>query len=94
MRGWTYLLSGLLLWTFHFFTLYVVASVFLTTMLARMLALVVTVVCLGLGAVLLAKFSRSDAGSPSDQWMRAVALGGLAISGVAIVWQALPAILA
>ena len=94
MRGWTLLLSGLIVWAVHFFALYASASILLTTPLARMLTLLVTAACLGAGALLLARTLRSDTSTPTDTWMRAVALCGFGLSGVAILWQALPALLA
>ena len=91
MRGWTFLLGGLIVWAVHFFALYIIASIFLTTPLARALALLVTLACLVVGALLLRQTLRSDAPTQTDAWMRAVALCGLGLSAVAIVWQALPA---
>ncbi|AQR72834.1 hypothetical protein [Sphingomonas sp. LM7] len=93
MRGWTYLLGGLIVWAVHFFALYFLASVFLTTPLARGLTLLVTVLCLAAAALLLVRIRRSDAATQLDGWMRAVALYGTGLSIVAILWQALPALL-
>lgn len=93
MRGWTFLLAGPIVWTVHFFALYIVASVFLTTPLARVLTLVVTLGCLAACAMLFARTRRSGVPTPTDCWMRAVALGGIGLSTVAILWQALPALL-
>ncbi|MCF8709675.1 hypothetical protein [Rhizorhapis sp. SPR117] len=94
MRGWTCLLSGLIVWTVHFFTLYIIASVFLTTPLARILTLFVTLGCLAAVALLFKRVLRSDTLVPLDAWMRAVALCGIGLSAVAIIWQTLPALIA
>lgn len=94
MRGWTFLLGGLIVWAVHFFALYIVASIFLTTPLARGLALLITFACLGVGAFMLARVMRSEAPTATDAWMRAVALCGFGLAAVAIVWQALPALIA
>lgn len=91
MRGWTFLLGGLIVWAVHFFALYIIASIFLTTPMARALALLVTSACLVAGALLLRQTLRNDVPTQTDAWMRAVALCGLGLSAVAIVWQALPA---
>ncbi len=94
MRTWALLLGGLLLWTLHFFALYIVASVFLTTPLARALTLVITVACLGAVWLLSRRARRTAAVTAMDRWVRAVALPGLMLAGVAILWQGLPALLA
>lgn len=93
MRSWAYLLGGLLVWTVHFFALYIIASVFLTTPLARALTLFVTLGCLVAGALLFLRVLRSDTPTPMDIWMRAVALCGIGLSAVGIVWQTLPALI-
>ena len=46
MRAWALLLGGLIVWTVHFFTLYTIGSIFLTTPLARLLTILVTAACL------------------------------------------------
>ena len=93
MRGWTFLLGGLIIWAAHFFALYIVASVFLTTMPARLLTLGVTLLCLGAAVLLVRGALRVRPADRVDAWMRSVALCGHGISAVAILWQALPALL-
>lgn len=90
MRGWTFLLGGLIVWTVHFFALYIIASVFLMTPVGRVLGLLVTLACLIAGALLFRQALRDDLPTQTDIWMRTVALSGLRLSAVAIVWQALP----
>lgn len=92
MRGWAFLLGGLIVWAVHFLALFIIASVFLTTPLARALALLVTLFCLAACGLLFAKVRRADISVPLERWMRAVALSGIGLSVVAIVWQVLPAI--
>lgn len=94
MRGWTFLLGGLIVWTVHFFGSYIIASVFLTTPLARALALLLTAGCLIVVGLILARTVRSGAPTEMDAWMRSVAICGLGLSAVAILWQGFPAILA
>lgn len=93
MRGWPFLLGGLIVWTVHFFALYIIASIFLTTPLARVLVVLVTLACLTASALLLRQALRTDVPTQMDAWMRAVALCGIGLSVVAIVWQALPALI-
>lgn len=92
MREWLFLLGGLIGWAVHFFALYIVASVFLTTPLARLLALLITLACLAGQGALLVALLRRDTGT-QGRWLRAVALSGIGLSSVAIVWQGLPALL-
>ncbi|MFB9047129.1 hypothetical protein ACFFV8_00155 [Sphingobium indicum] len=94
MRGWTFLLGGLILWAVHFFTLYAIASIFLTTPLARGLTMLVTLACLAGGGLLFARMRQSDTPTAMDAWMRSVALCGIGLAAIAIIWQALPALLA
>lgn len=93
MRIWALLLGGLVLWTIHFFALYIVASIWLTTPLARGLTLLITLLCLGAVAFFLFRARRHEAGTAMDHWVRAVGSVGLGIAGVAILWQGLPALL-
>ena len=93
MRGWTFLLGGLIVWAIHFFMLYAIASIFLTATLARALALLATLICLAGGALLFVRTLQSEAPTRLDSWMRAVALSGIGLAAVAITWQTLPVFL-
>jgi hypothetical protein len=86
------MLSGLILWAVHFFALYAIASIFLTTPLARALTLLLTSICIAFGALMFVRTLRGSAPTVLDAWIRAIALGGLGIAGVAMVWQSLPAL--
>lgn len=95
MRTWLLLLGGLLVWAAHFFLLYAIASVFPGTSTARILTLVVTAPALGANAALIwiaanRLFDRQD---PLGQWIAAFAATAAGLSFVAVVWQALPALL-
>jgi hypothetical protein len=92
VRSWGFLLGGLVVWTVHFFTLYGIASIFLTTPLARVLTLVISLACLAANAFLFLWVVRAD-GTGMDRWARTIALYALGVSTLAIVWQALPAVL-
>lgn len=93
MRAWAYLLGGLIVWAIHFFAVYIVASVFLTTTIARILALVVTLGCLAADGWLLLRLRRSSGGDDFHEWMRMIALIGAGLSAVAVLWQGLPALI-
>ena len=92
-RGWVFLLGGLIVWAVHFFALYAIASILLTTLLARLLTLGATLLCLGAAALLARDALRFSPADRAEAWMRSVALCGLGISTIAVFWQALPALL-
>lgn len=93
MRSWLLLLGGLLVWAVHFFALYAVGSIFLTTDLARGLTIALTLICL----LVIGLFGRrawlTRAPDAESDWIRVVALWGVAIGGIAILWQGLVALL-
>lgn len=96
MRQWLVLLSGLLVWTAHFFGVYIAASLFPGSVIARWLTILLTVA--GLLAVFLLgrrtlKTWRGASGDDMGQWIGGLALMGNALAGVAILYQGLPAIL-
>ena len=93
MRAWLMLLGGLIVWAVHFFALYAVGSIFLTTDLARALTLLFTLACLLINASLYAASWRATASGPQDRWVRSVGLWGITLGSVAIVWQGLVALL-
>lgn len=96
MRSWLVLLGGLLVWTAHFFGVYIVASLFPGTALARWLTGLVTILALG-ALVVLARPRWSRAGrSGEDQlarWLDGLTLLGLALALVAVLYQGLPALM-
>lgn len=93
MRAWAIFLAGLILWAVHFLALYIVASVFLTTPLARVLTLLITALCLGAATLLFLRLRAVQDRSELDRWMKRVAQAGIGLAGVAILWQGLPALL-
>ena len=96
MRTWTFLLSGLLVWTVHFFGLYAIASIWLTSTTSRILALTLTCMCLAVDAWLLWRASATRRASRPDEvdhWIAVVATLGIAFSLLAVLWQGLPAVL-
>ena len=93
MRTWALLLAGLVIWTVHFFALYIVGSIWLTTPLARALTLALTLLCTGAVAMFLVRARRYLPETAMDRWVRSISLVGLGVSAVAILWQGLPALL-
>ena len=94
MRTWALLLGGLVIWTVHFFAVYIVASIWLTTPLARALTLALTIACVGAVGICFIRTQRREADTDMDRWVHVVAMVGFGIAGVAILWQGLPALLA
>lgn len=92
MRAWAYMLGGMIVWTVHFFAIYIVASVFLTTTTARILTLLMTLVCLAADGWLMLRLRAPSGGDDFGEWMRKLALAGAGISAVAVLWQGLPAL--
>lgn len=94
MRPWLLLLSGLLIWTGHFFSIYIAASLFPGTSLAKWLTGLLTLVALGLlAALLLPLWNRRKARSDDvlPQWLDRLTLLGGALAAVAILYQGVPA---
>lgn len=93
MRGWTFMLGGMIVWTVHFFVLYGIASVFLTSTLSRVLTVVVSIGCEVANGWLIARAWRMRPIDEPDEWVRRLTLTGLALSALAVFWQALPAVI-
>lgn len=83
-------------WTAHFFGLYLIASLWLTTNTARVVAGVFTVACLAADGWLLwrtAPARRGDGIDTVDRWLLVLAFLGAAFSALAVLWQGLPALI-
>lgn len=93
MRSWLVLLGGLLVWAFHFFALYAVGSIFLTTDLARGLTIALTLLCLLALTLIGRRAWLARAPDAESNWIRIVALWGVAIGSIAILWQGFVALL-
>jgi len=87
MKSWLILLGGLLVWTVHFFGVYALAEI------APRPALVIalTLLCIAADLWLLFRVRLMPAAEPFSAWRRSVAIGGVALSLVAVGWQSLPA---
>jgi hypothetical protein len=94
MRAWAILLGGLTVWAAHFFALYAIASILPGQPEARWLALAATVPAILADGLLVWR---------AAAWMRAtdqlhrsigqISAVGAALSLIAVIWQALPALL-
>lgn len=92
MGQWLLLLGGLIAWAVHFFGLYAIAEAVGQQPAGRAAVLVLTVVCLaGNGAV--AVMARGGRADDFDRWLRSTATLGALLSGIAVIWQALPALI-
>lgn len=87
MTIWLALLSGLLIWTAHFFGLYLIGEFGGDTGRMRLSAAGLTLLC-GAAVIALASWLRRH-----ECWVRKIGLAGALISLVTIVWQAMPLIL-
>jgi hypothetical protein len=96
MRSWGLFLGGLLVWAAHFFLLYSIASIFLSTLLARSLAGGATILAIGLDVMLLVKAKRRLRASNErlDRWLAGSGLLLAALSLIAVVWQSIAIVLA
>lgn len=96
MGKWTLLLGGLTIWAAHFFLLYAFASLFPGRDLARILSLAATLPALAASGWLLWLTVRGRQPQNSDDfggWVRNVGALGAALAIIAILWQALPALM-
>lgn len=94
MRSWAILLGGLLVWAAHFFALYGIGEFAGASAGSRAYVLVLSALALfadGFLARRLLLIARAD---DFARWRTGVALGGIAVSALAVVWQALPALIA
>lgn len=99
MRTWLFLLAGLLVWTAHFFGVYIVASLFPGMELARWLTGLLTVAALALLAWLSLPVIRRLRSGEGDgdglaRWIDGISLLGSALAAVAVLYQGLPALTA
>lgn len=93
MAAWRSMLGGLLVWAAHFFTLYILASVFGTSAEARIGTVAATLIALGVATHLLRQALRSSDPDPLFRWMASVKALAATVVIVAVVWQALPALI-
>jgi hypothetical protein len=96
MRPWAIMLGGLIVWTAHFLVIWTGASVFLTTPAARWITGLATAAALGATALLARASWRDRAVAGPDRfasWSADVSLLSTLAAAIAIIWQALPALI-
>lgn len=93
MRSWLILLGGLLLWAVHFFLLYGIGEFAGASAASRGAVLLLSGLALGAVGLLARQLLPLDRSDDFTRWRAAVAVGGLALSALAIAWQALPALI-
>jgi len=94
MRSWAILLAGPILWAVHFFLLYGIGEFAGEGRSARLAVLALTGLGLALALLLTRLLLRAPDGDPFEQWRTRLALAGLLLGGLAVLWQGLPAVLA
>lgn len=97
MWPWAHLLGGLSIWAIHFMGVYAIASVFALSGSAERAAamgwiIAFSLACLLANGALAYRIMRPGA-DPHGRWRRSLGLLGVAFSSLAILWQALPALL-
>lgn len=93
MAAWRSMLGGLLVWAAHFFTLYILASVFGTSLEARVGTAIATLMALAVAIMIFMNARRSTDADPLLRWMASIKALGAALVIVAVLWQALPALI-
>lgn len=94
MGAWRDLLGGLVLWTAHFFGVYIIGSILPGSEAAIILVLVVTVLAFAAASLLFVRTARALRQATDDfqRWAGGIALLGYALAGLAIAYQGLPAL--
>lgn len=93
MKHWLALLGALGVWAGHFFLLYAFASVFPGQPLARVLTALATLVALAANGSIFWIAARRGGRDSFDRWAGRIACAGALLSGVAVLWQGLPALI-
>lgn len=93
MAAWRSMLGGLIVWAAHFFTLYILASVFGTSPAARIGTGIASLLAIAAAIVLLRAARRHDDADPLGRWMTSIKKLAAALAIVAVTWQALPALI-
>lgn len=94
MRTWTLLLSGLLVWAVHFFILYGIGEFAGSDPASRIAVAAMTAICLAACALLAWAIARAPQQDGFGQWRARLALAGLGLGAIAVIWQGFPALLA
>lgn len=93
MRTWLLLLGGLIVWAANFLAIYVAVSIWPGTVLARVLALLLSAAGLAAAAFVIIRLRRWR-GDQLTQWIGGVSAAGCALAALAMVYHGLTAVLA
>ena len=93
MRHWIILLGGLSVWAAHFLVLYGIASILPGSRAAAWLVLIATLAATAAGVVLRHAIALARGTDALERWSAQIGAIGAAISLLAILWQAAPALL-
>ena len=94
MRSWLLLLAGLIVWTGHFFAVYAIGEFGGEAPGWRITVGVLTLLGLAAEGGLFVLLRGIAPGDGFERWRKSIALGGVGISAIAVLWQGLPALLA
>jgi hypothetical protein len=90
VKSWLILLGGFIVWTVHFFGLYLIAEF----APSATLVIALTILCI-IADLWLLRWLRAMACSEAfAQWRRSVGMAGAVLSLLAVLWQGLPVMLA
>jgi hypothetical protein len=93
VRAWAIVLGGLAVWAAHFFVLYGIASAMPGRVGARWLVLIVTLAAIAAdGLILWRTIGAGRRADALEAWIARLGGLGAALSLVAVVWQAAPAV--
>ena len=89
--SWRLLLGGMIVWTGHFAVIYIASLVWGSAWPAKLVVAAATVIALALLVWLGLRLSRWNADG-FDGWIRQLALLGLAVAFVSVLFQTAPAL--
>lgn len=92
-RTWLLLLAGPLIWTVYFFLLYGIGEFTSGGGVSRLVVIGLTVMALALMGWLGWRLRHAPAADDFERWQARVSLALILLSSIAVLWQALPALL-
>lgn len=93
MPSWLIMLGGLWVWALHFFALYAIGEFMDEETRARPWVVALTLVALIADGILIAVILKQTPADTFERWRRSIAATAAALSGLAVLWQGLPALI-